>query len=379
MCCEAFVLKNDGSIALAAILMLPLALSLLSLRLAPVRDENYQTAQWIRHLRLLRVVPLFTVAMWWSLWDNFPQSDVLTALLHFCPRWACFLLAPALAVAVARAILYSIDRRTFARRLTNADIVRLTIWSTIARTVPLLMLAAGINALPHQHVAGFSWLAGAAVVALIGTLRLHSAEGFKPRSVKTGELHKRAFVIAKRMGVPLRRVYVVPTGRSHLTNAFGGLFKTIGVSDDYGKWLKGSQPDFVLGHELAHIQQNHLLQKLSSLLSLFSLMAAIGLRLPHLSPAVRTIFPFVAVFVPLIPLYSVSRRFEYAADRAATEVTNDAAAAIQALASLYRHTQDPAHCNRFVELFSTHPALSRRVQAIARSHQLTAERLSSLV
>jgi Zn-dependent protease with chaperone function len=34
--------------------------------------------------------------------------------------------------------------------------------------------------------------------------------------------------------------------------------------------------------------------------------------------------------------------------------------------------------NRFAEFFSTHPPLSRRVEAIARSHQLTAERLSNL-
>jgi Zn-dependent protease with chaperone function len=240
------------------------------------------------------------------------------------------------------------------------------------------MLAVGIDALPNQGVVGFLWLAGAAVVALIGTIRLQSAEGFKPRSVKSGELHRRSFVLAKRMGVRLRRVYVVPSGKSHLTNAFGGLFKTIGVSDDYGKWLKGSQLDFVIGHELAHIQQKHALKKLAGLLGLFSLTVGLGFGLPHLSSAVLTIVPFVVVFVPLITFYSLSRRFEYEADRAAAGLTNDPDAAIQALASLYRHTQKPAEYNRFAEFFSTHPSLSRRVEAIARSHQLTAERLSNL-
>jgi Zn-dependent protease with chaperone function len=87
----------------------------------------------------------------------------------------------------------------------------------------------------------------------------------------------------------------------------------------------------------------------------------------------------VAVFVPLLVFYGLSRRFEYAADCAGVEVANDPSASIQALAGLYRRTQESPERSRFAELFATHPALSRRVETIARSHQLTAERMSHLV
>jgi len=165
------IVLSDGSIALAATLVLPPALSLLSVRFALRHDENDNAAQWIRYLQLFRVVPLFTVAMWWSLCDTYPQSGLLCALLRFCPRSVCFLLAPAVSIALARVIGYSINRKILARRWTNADLLRLTVWSTVARTLPLLMLAVGIDTLPNQGAVGFFWLAGAAVVALIGTIR----------------------------------------------------------------------------------------------------------------------------------------------------------------------------------------------------------------
>ena len=111
---------SDGSIALAATLVLPPALSLLSVRFALRHDENDNAAQWIRYLQLFRVVPLFTVAMWWSLCDTFPQSGLRCALLRFCRRSVCFLLAPAVSIALARVIGYSINRKILARRWTNA-------------------------------------------------------------------------------------------------------------------------------------------------------------------------------------------------------------------------------------------------------------------
>ena len=370
---------NDRTVALAGILVAPALLSLLPLLLARQSDGRYDAAKWARYIGLFRVVPILAVAMWWSFCDIFPESLSLMTWRHFFPRSAYFLLAPTVSIAVARVIVYGSSREVFNQRWTNVDILRLTTWSTMARTVPLLMVAVGIDALPIRALAGLSCLAGAAVVALLATVRLRSAEGFDPRPVNSGELHKRAFVIAKRMGVRLRRVCVFPSGKGHLTNAFGGLSRSIGVSDDYGKWLKGSQLDFVVGHELAHIQQKHWQKKMAALVILFSLVSALGIGLPHLPSAVRAVFPFVAVFVPLLVFYGLSRRFEYAADRAGVEVANDASASIQALAGLYRRTQESPERSRFAELFATHPALSRRVETIARSNQLTAERMSHLV
>jgi len=234
------------------------------------------------------------------------------------------------------------------------------------------MVAMGIGSLPYQPITGLSWLAGAAIVLAVGTLRLRSAEGFNSRPVNSGELYKRTFIMAKKMGVQVRRVSVVPSGKSHITNAFAG-FKSIGVSDDYGKWLKGTQLDFVVAHELAHIQQKHGVKKLATLFVLFIIVAGLGIVVSHCSFTVRALFPFVAILGPMMTFYLFSRHCEYEADRIGVDVVGDANASIQALKRLHFHTNESGQFGRFVELFSTHPALSQRLGAIAGSRQITAE------
>jgi Peptidase family M48 len=78
-------------------------------------------------------------------------------------------------------------------------------------------------------------------------------------------------------------------------------------------------------------------------------------------------------------VYFLSRRFEYAADRASVEYTQDPKAAIHALANLYRFTQAPTYCDRVTELFMTHPAFVRRAEAIGEVGRMPAEQLCEIV
>jgi len=52
--------------------------------------------------------------------------------------------------------------------------------------------------------------------------------------------------MAKDMKTPLKRVYVVPAGRGHLTNAYG-LSESIAVTDNYGKFLDRAELDLSSG------------------------------------------------------------------------------------------------------------------------------------
>jgi Zn-dependent protease with chaperone function len=183
--------------------------------------------------------------------------------------------------------------------------------------------------------------------------------------------------MAKRMGVRLERVSVVPFGRGRLTNAYGGL-RGIAITDDYGHWLHGAQLDFVIGHELAHVQKRHGRKKLLLVAAAFSGIAVLTFAVPHLLPYWQIPFKFVAVLLPVLVFYYVSRKFEFAADRIAVQSTGDVEAGIGALASMYRRTGVPAKCNSFVELFSTHPALWRRVDAVAAVGQVSPEYISSV-
>jgi hypothetical protein len=139
-------------------------------------------------------------------------------------------------VALVQLICYSLDKVFLRRQWTSIDLLRLTLWRTVSPTVAILLLASGFNAFYERRLVGIVWLVIAAIAAMVGMLRLRSAEGMKLQEVKGGELYKRAFVLAKMTKTPLKRVYIVLAGRGHLTNAYGGSH-TIAVTDNYGKFL----------------------------------------------------------------------------------------------------------------------------------------------
>ncbi|HEY8671516.1 MAG TPA: M48 family metalloprotease, partial [Terriglobales bacterium] len=161
---------------------------------------------------------------------------------------------------------------------------------------------------------------------------MRSAEGMELRKLKLGKFHGRAFRLARKMGVELNRVYVVPAGKGHLSSAYG-LGKSIAITDNYGEWLDGDQLDFVICHELTHVKQQHGRKKLLLMLVLFSVLVLVVFWLP-----IPSRFLFAAnIFVilgPTLAFYFVSRRFEYAADRGAVECTAAAETAILALRNI---------------------------------------------
>jgi Zn-dependent protease with chaperone function len=74
----------------------------------------------------------------------------------------------------------------------------------------------------------------------------------------------------------------------------------------------------------------------------------------------------------------VSRLFEFAADRAAVEITGESESAIRALAALYYCSGAPPRRGGFQELFLTHPSLWRRVDAIAHVGNVPVEEVNKI-
>jgi Zn-dependent protease with chaperone function len=227
------------------------------------------------------------------------------------------------------------------------------------------MVATGLEAIYKRHLLGVLWLALGGVVAFVGTLRLRLAGGLKLQRVKSGELYKRAFAMAKEMRTPLKRVYVVPAGRGHLTNAYG-LSESIAITDNYGKFLNRAELDFVIGHELGHVLGKHGRKGILVMISGFATVALACFFFPAFLTGLRPVFDVAAILGPILIFYFFSRRFEYAADRTSVEFTRDAKAAINALTNLYGFTQAPTRCDPVTELFMTHPSLAHRITAIGR-------------
>jgi Zn-dependent protease with chaperone function len=257
------------------------------------------------------------------------------------------------------------------------DLLRLAFWRTVSPTIALLFVATGFDEMYDRRLIGILWLLFAAILAMVATLRLRSAEGMKMQRVKSGELYKRAFAMAKDMGTPLKRVYVVPAGRGHLTNAYG-LSESIAVTDNYGKFLNRAQLDFVIGHELGHVKEKHGRKKLLIVTIVFAAFALMCFFLPSSLISFRPVLDIFVMLVPILTFYFFSRRFEYAADKASVEFTHDTETAIHALANLYHFTQAPTHCDRVTELFLTHPAFVRRAGAIGEIGRMSAEKESKV-
>ena len=59
-------------------------------------------------------------------------------------------------------------------------------------------------------------------------------------TLKSGEFRNRALLLAKEMAITLQRVFIVPSGKGHLTNAFG-MSSAIGLTDNLGKYLTKEQ------------------------------------------------------------------------------------------------------------------------------------------
>lgn len=286
---------------------------------------------------------------------------------------ALFWIAPIFSTALLEGVSRLGDRAVLMRTWAATDILRLTCWSTVAPPIALLMAAAGFHAILEGSWIGAFWLIGVGIAAVVGPSRLRAAQGIKLRQVKSGTLYNRAFRLAKRVGVRLDRVYVVPPGRGHLTNAFG-LWRGIALTDNFGEYLSGSQLDFVIGHELAHVRGGHARRKFLLVMLLVVILLPLSFGFSHVVPVFRPFLMLVVLFVPLLALYRLSRFFEYSCDREAIGFTGDPESGLHALASLYRMTGSPVKCGRIVELFSTHPSLVNRLDAITRAGDIPADR-----
>jgi len=264
------------------------------------------------------------------------------------------------------------------RKWTAADIFRQSFWTTASPTISMLMVAEGVDAMFDRNFPGFLWFATAALMALVGMLRLRAAYGINLRRVKSGTLFNHVMQLAKRVGAKVERVYVVPAGRGRLTNAFASS-RSVALTDNFGEYLKGQELDAVIAHELGHVLGRHTRKKVLALACVVVAISLIGLAIGATRPLFRGIFMLSALPAVLLSHYYVSRRFEYACDQKAAEFTSSPESVIRALAAIYQKTNSPIDCGRFLEAFSSHPSLLRRVRAIATASSISEAQLSKLL
>jgi len=281
-------------------------------------------------------------------------------------------------MAAARAAQLAIGKKVLETRWKVSDSLRIVFWATISPTLSLLMTARGMHEIAARNLWGILWFPAAGMTALIGMVRLRSAQGMKLRRVKTGTLFTRVMHLSKRVGIKVERVYVVPSGRGDLTNAFASR-RSVSMTDNFGQYLRGIELDSVIAHELGHVQGHHTRKRILVLACVVAAIALLCLGVSFASSPYRAMFMTFSLLAILLVNSYISRRYEYACDQKAAEFTRSPQSVIRALVALYKKTKSPVTCGRIVELFRSHPTLVHRVQAIAEVSELPPDKVSELL
>jgi Zn-dependent protease with chaperone function len=262
-----------------AILLLPVVLTLCFRRISLQSQEAEEKTIWAAYRAFGRFILAITVASWWVLWDLHGRSSLISVIGHTRPgaletsseATPLFWVPPIVSLGIFLLLCNTADKTILNLKWTTADTFRQVWWRLMSFVIPLLMVAAGFSTILDGKVKGIGWLLAAGAVSKVGTGFLRRAEGMRFNALKSGETRNRALNLASRMGVTLSRIYVVPAGKGHLTNAYG-MSNAIALTDNLGKYLTNTEKDYVIAHELAHVKLKHGRKELLLVVTIFSAM-----------------------------------------------------------------------------------------------------------
>jgi Zn-dependent protease with chaperone function len=375
---------------LLALLLLPVVLTLRRRRAALRATHRDPTAVWFGYWRFLQGMTLGTIAAWaaaaYAL-RVYPLADFIlggrTQAFEMPLGFALFLLPPLLVTTLCSILSQPVYERVRGMGWTRDDLARQAVTSLMAGILPVMLLLAALNALLANEP---RWSAICFVAALLLYTvfqgRLQKAMSMEPIALTVGELRDRVFALAEQAGVKVQQVYVIPSGKGRMANAFAVQGNNLLLTDYLLQHLNRREVDAILAHELAHLQRRDPRRLWTTLLLtagaagiVVGVLSALDLVSEEQSPfAVGT-----AVAVALLMFFFSSRRFEGKADAGAVELTGDPEALITALAKVMRLNLLPLHWGKWDERTLTHPSTLRRVQAIAAQSGVPPERLEEIL
>jgi Zn-dependent protease with chaperone function len=343
-------------------LVLPAIGAVCCWRLVMRMDEAKRPLVWHSCVQGAYAAFLAVIGIWWCFWDAW-QHSIPSAKSTSLPAFV-LLAFPILPIGIARFILVFAGAPILNVRWDGRVLARIALWRTVGSTLPLIFLVLSFEALYERTLACLIWLAFAAMTHFVGKGQQRRAEAWKLTPVKSGDLHKRTFQLAREQDIRISRVCVVPVGKGHLTNAYGAP-RMIAVTENYSRF-NAAQLDFIICHELVHARRWHGVKNLLAAPIVIVLLAFAALLLPHQVLGQRLFFDQCVIFLPILFSCAVSRHFEFAADAGSVRWTKDVEAASDALRKVCAAAQIPEGRSMPIELFATHPNLIRRLSAIQR-------------
>jgi Zn-dependent protease with chaperone function len=380
--------RSAGVFALT--LLSPLALLIWLGRKALSAEVQDKAIVWFSYMRSLGWILNGSLLAWWIALEDCHAESLLRFLFsgtrfsrvasHPAAFAALSWFPPAVLWLLCYRLSHPVQQRLRGLHWTKRELTLQALYSVLAGLFPLAMFLTGLNVIPREGFRGaVIWWISAFLLRLIAGQSLLKVTGMQPQALSSGDLRDNAFRMAERLGVKLQQVYVLPSGRGQMANAFARTGNTISFTDLLLGRMSRRETDFVLAHELTHLKLKHpaklgyaygagiaVAMYVSSYVSLFL----------HDAPLARyvLVFSIISVFG-----YFWSRRFEYAADAGAVAATSDPRAAISALCKLAELNMMPMHWSKWREKWLTHPSSMRRAQAIAKKAGIPFEEIPAIV
>jgi Zn-dependent protease with chaperone function len=372
---------------LGSLLVLPIAITLWLRRRALHVREEAREAVWFSYFRFLRWTTLAGTLVWWTSIDLLGadafvafllpswvlRDRALAGVLPWIALWLLFATSYALCVVLSSPIhsLRGVTR-------TRAEAIWQSFWSMGRFVIPFSLFALAIAEIARSPRLAILLFISMFVAARLGARKLAQVYGMDPHALSSGELRDSAFAIAKKAGAKLNQLYVLPTERLRMANAFAHIGHNIFLTDYLVKRLSKREVDAVIGHEVAHLQMKHIRGRFVLVFAAVIAMSVVGgwteFRFPRTFPSGPI---FYAMF--LLALFFVSRRNEFAADAGAVKLTEDPQSMMTALAKISRLNMMPMDWGRLEEKTLTHPSTLRRISRLARTAGMAEEQIPSLL
>jgi Zn-dependent protease with chaperone function len=252
---------------LGFLLLVPVVLTLWFRHRALNAPEESKAALVFAYRRFMTGTLLGGALIWWTAVDllhadDFVQllvpltrlnDDVLASVLPWILLW----ILPAIVYFVCLALSSPIHSLRGLTR-TRGQAVNQSFWAVARLVLPLSLFLLGFAELfssPRMAVLFFAaWIFTKRIV----NQKAADAYGMELQALTSGDLRDRAFAIAKKAGTKLNQVYVLPTERIRMANAFAHLGNNIYLTDYLLKNLSKREVDAIIGHEVVHLQKKHI-------------------------------------------------------------------------------------------------------------------------
>jgi Zn-dependent protease with chaperone function len=371
--------------ALGFLLLIPIGLTFWFRHRALGAPEEAKPAVSFAYRRFLIWTALLGALVWWTAIDLLRAGELIGFLLpswndpifsSIFP-WVLLWFPPASVYFLCLALSSPMDALR-GTKSTQSQILGRSFWAVARFMLPIPLVCLAVAAMFHSPRLAVLLFAGTFVTAGLAQRRLARAYGLELHGLTSGELRDRAFAIAQAAGAKLNQLYVLPTERIRMANAFAHAANNIFLTDYLVNNLSRREVDAIIGHEVAHLQKKHIRWKLVLAFVAILAFAFTGVFLETWLPPG---FPSGPIFYALLLLgiFFQSRRNEFAADAGAVKLTGDAEALITALAKLSRLNTMPMHWGKLDEKLLTHPSTLRRVKRLAGLGGIPEARLPELL